>query len=130
MTGVGIELRRRVLRRVLGSRACPQCGEGRLFRSWARLEERCTACELVFRREAGAMTGSMYATAVVTEIFAALLIGLAWIFTDWTTPVFIAVAIPTVLAFSALALPACQAFWVAVEYLTDVGNDEPWVRPR
>jgi len=76
------------------------------------------------------MTGSMYATAVVSEVFAALLIGLAWVFTDWGTATFIAVALPLVLVFSALILPLCQAFWVGVEYLTDVVNGESWVEPR
>jgi uncharacterized protein (DUF983 family) len=123
-------LRLRVLRRVLTSRTCPQCGTGRLFRSWAKLEERCASCGLVYRREPGSMTGSMYSTAVVTEIFAALLIGLAWVLTDWSTAVFIAVAVPLVLVFSALVLPLCQAFWVGIEYLTDVGNGESWIRPR
>ena len=76
------------------------------------------------------MTGSMYATAIVTEVFAAILILGAWFLTDWSTGTFIAVALPVVLIFSALALPLCQAFWVGVEYLTDVGNGESWVEPR
>jgi len=37
-----------------------------LFEGYARLKQQCDACGLVFRREQGAMTGSMYMSAVVT----------------------------------------------------------------
>lgn len=130
MTESPLALLRRVLRRVLVERACPQCGSGRLFRAWAKLAASCPSCELVYRRESGAMTGSMYATAIVTEMFAAALIFTAWVFTDWGTPLFILVATPTVLLFSVLILPLCQAFWVGIEYVTDVGNGESWIKPR
>ena len=67
-------LRRLVLGRVL-RRRCPQCGEGRLFERYARVAPSCAVCGHVFRREAGAQTGSMYVTATVTQVFAVLLIG-------------------------------------------------------
>jgi len=110
-------------------RRCPQCGAGDLFLRYARLRESCAECGLVLRREQGAQTGSMYLTAAVTEVFAAVLIGIGWIFTDWSTPVFLSVSIPMMLLFSAWFLPVSQAFWVGVEYSTDAANGESWVRP-
>jgi len=118
-----------VLRRVL-ARRCPQCGKGELFRRYARLAESCSVCALVFRREQGAQTGSMYMTAAVTQVFAALLIGLAWIFTDWSVPVFLAVSLPLALVFCFAFLPVSQALWCGIEYVTDVANGEDWARPR
>jgi len=129
MTTGATGLRPIVLRRVL-ARCCPQCGEGRLFLRYARLRESCSVCGLVFRREQGAQTGSMYLTAAVTQVFAALLIGLAWIFTDWTVSVFLAVSLPLALVFCFAFLPVSQAFWCGVEYVTDVHNGEDWARPR
>jgi uncharacterized protein (DUF983 family) len=121
--------RRLVLRRVL-SRRCPQCGAIGLFRGYARLAERCGACALVFRREAGAQTGSMYLTAIASELVAVLLVFLLWWRFDWTPLVFVLVTAPLVLLASVLLLPLAQAVWVGVEYLTDLGGGEPWARLR
>lgn len=74
------------------------------------------------------MTGSMYLSAVATEILAAALVLGIFFATDWSTAVSLAVSVPIVLAFSVWWLPRSIGLWVAVEYLTDVGNREPWVR--
>jgi uncharacterized protein (DUF983 family) len=109
---------------------CPQCGEGALFAGYARLHPVCPACGLVYRRESGAMTGSMYLSAVVTEIFAALLAVALFFATDWSTPVALSVGVALVLAFSYFWLPRAIGLWVATEYATDVSNGESWTRPR
>jgi uncharacterized protein (DUF983 family) len=121
--------RRLVFGRVL-RRCCPQCGAGALFRGFARLATGCERCGLVFRREQGAETGTMYLTAAVSEVFAALLIlGFWWGF-DWTPAAFVLVTAPLVLAFCVFFLPVAQALWVGVEYTTDLEGDEPWAELR
>lgn len=122
-------LRRRILARVL-ARCCPQCGQRALFAGYARLARACPACGLVFRREQGSQTGSMYLTAVAGELFAAALIGLAWWLFDWSTTTFVLVLVPLTLAFTVAFLPLSMALWVGVEYATDLENQEPWVAPR
>ncbi len=122
-------LRLLVLRRVLRLR-CPQCGRGRLFRGYARLRDACERCDLRYRREPGAQTGSMYLSAAVTEVFAALVILLLWTLFDWSTARYLLVAVPLVLGFCALFLPFSQALWVGVEYATDAANGEPWIDVR
>jgi uncharacterized protein (DUF983 family) len=116
-----------VVRRVL-LRRCPQCADGRLFRAFARLNGTCASCGLVYRREQGAQTGSMYLTAAVTEVFAAILIGVLWIAFDWSVARYLAVSVPLVLVFCVGFLPVAQAIWVGVEYQTDLSNSEPWAR--
>jgi uncharacterized protein (DUF983 family) len=111
-------------------RRCPQCGAGRLFERGFRLHRACSACGLVYRREQGAMTGSMYLSAAVTELFAAGVIAVVWLATDWGVALSIAIGLPLVGAFCWAFQPYSMALWVAVEYLTDAGNREPWVRPR
>jgi len=48
---------------------CPVCGQGRLFRGWFAMEERCPSCGLDLKREQGYYVGAMYinygATATV-----------------------------------------------------------------
>jgi uncharacterized protein (DUF983 family) len=122
--------KRYVLRRVLRKR-CPQCGRGELFARFARLHASCSVCGLVYRREQGAMTGSMYLSAAVTECFAVALLLVAWLWVDdWSTSRFLVVALPLVVGFSWLFLPRSMALWVAVEYSIDLSNGEEWARFR
>ena len=117
------------LRRALKKR-CPQCGLGRLFRGFARLETKCAVCGLVFRREMGSQTGAMYLSAAVTEIFAALVALALFFATDWSVSTALGVGVVLVLAFSYTFLPVAMAVWVGVEYGTDYSNGEAWARPR
>jgi len=118
------DTRWRVLKRVL-ARRCPQCGVGVLFARYARLAESCGECGLVYRREQGAQTGSMYVTAAGSEVFAAVLIAVFWWRFDWTPTQFVLVTAPLVLLFCAFFLPVSQALWVGVEYTTDLEGREP-----
>ena len=111
-------------------RRCPQCGENDLFRRYARLADECPHCGLLLRREQGAQTGSMYLTAAISQLFACVLIFALWFGTDWSPAMSTAVALPIVLGICCVLLPWCQSMWVAVEYVTDAVNDEPWVNPR
>jgi uncharacterized protein (DUF983 family) len=85
---------------------------------------------LRFRREPGAQTGTMYVTAIVSEVFAAALIFLLWFSFDWAPRTFVLVSAPLVLAFSAALLPLAQAAWVGVEYATDLESGEPGLELR
>ena len=125
------ELKRRLFfaRRAWRKR-CPQCGEGALFEGYARLKKECGTCGLVFRREQGAMTGSMYMSAVVTELFAALLVAIVWLCTSWTVTTSLLVSIPILVVFTIWWLPRSMALWSATEYATDVSNGESWAKPR
>jgi uncharacterized protein (DUF983 family) len=118
---------RTYLVRVL-ARRCPRCGEGRLFATRFRLASSCEHCGLVYRREQGGMTGQMYLSAAVTEIVAAVLVLLVFYLTDWGTALSLGILLPVVLVFSYWFLPHSMALWVAVEYMTDIGNREHWVK--
>jgi uncharacterized protein (DUF983 family) len=121
--------RRTALRRAWRGR-CPQCGGAPIFAGYGRPHRACAACGLVFRREQGAMTGSMYLSAAVTEVVAAALILAIFFGTDWSPVLSLGVSVPLVLAFCAWWLPRSISLWVAFEYLTDAANGEPWVDPR
>lgn len=70
------------------------------------------------------MTGQMYLSAAVTQLFAAGCIAGIWLGTDWGPLTSIAVSVPVVIGFCAWFLPKAMALWVAVEFLTDVGNGD------
>lgn len=116
---------RRALRR-----CCPQCGQGALFQSYARLHERCPLCGLVYRREPGGELGSMYLSATVSQLFAAVVFVTFWLATDWGLVLSLALGIPLVVTFCYAFLPTSMALWTAIEYCTDVANREWWAKPR
>ena len=107
---------------------CPHCGEGQLFQSYLRLNESCEECELIYRREHGAETGAMYASAVITELFAASLCAALFLFTDWSVRKGLLIGVPLVGLFGLLTYPLAMSFWVAVEYWTDLQNGESWTK--
>ena len=109
--------------------SCPRCGQGRLFARPFRLRERCTGCGLVYRREPGAMTGQMYLSAAVTEVLAGALVLVVFFATDWSVATALWVCVPLVVAFSYWFLPKAMALWVAIEFMTDLGNRDPWAHP-
>jgi len=39
---------------------CPRCGQGRIFRGWFAMNERCPACGRKFDRAPGYLLGSIY----------------------------------------------------------------------
>lgn len=39
---------------------CPRCGEGRLFRTWFRMHDKCSHCDLSFNPAPGYYLGSIY----------------------------------------------------------------------
>ena len=99
-----------------------------MFASFFRLRESCAGCGLVLRREQGAMTGQMYLSAAVTELLAALVCLAVFFLTDWSAGASIAICLPLIVGFSYWFLPRAMSLWVAVEYVTDRGNDESWAR--
>lgn len=107
-------------------RRCPRCEGDDLFQSTYRLRPVCPDCGLVTRREDGAWTGQMYLSAAVTQVFAAAVMVVVYLSTDWSLGASLAVMLPIVVGFSYWSLPRFMATWVAVEYLTDRANQEPW----
>lgn len=47
---------------------CPVCGQGRLFRGWFAMEDRCPSCGLDLKREQGYYVGAMYINYGVTAM--------------------------------------------------------------
>ena len=64
--------------------------------------------------------------AAVTQVFAAAVMVVVYLSTDWSLGASLAVMLPIVVGFSYWSLPRFMATWVAVEYLTDRANQEPW----
>ncbi len=102
---------------------CPLCGEGRIFRGWFRLEERCSGCGWRFEREPGYFLGSIY----INYGASTALIFLTWAMLAWglDLPLLAAVlgtALVTVL-FPLWFLRYARAFWIWFDLQFDREED-------
>ena len=99
------------------ARRCPRCGQGRLFRRWFTLPERCPRCALPFEREEGAFLGSLALNYGVTG---ALFIGTLIVWLVLTLPdvpviplTITSIAITVV--FPLLFYPFAKMLWAATD---------------
>jgi uncharacterized protein (DUF983 family) len=47
---------------------CPACGRAAIFARLFNVKERCTACDVIFKREEGFFVGAIMANVVATEL--------------------------------------------------------------
>jgi uncharacterized protein (DUF983 family) len=52
---------------------CPLCGQGKLFRTWLLMHERCPQCGVKFEREPGFFLGSIYINYGLTVLVVAII---------------------------------------------------------
>ena len=77
-----------------------------------------------------ALSGATRSSLDRGRTHAAVLAVAGYLLTDWSTPVFLSVAVPVLVIFSYAFLPRSMAMWVAFEYMVDVSNGESWAQPR
>ncbi len=97
--------------------ACPVCGEGRLFRGWFKMYERCPVCGFRYEREEGYFTGAMAVNLVISELLlAALAIPLA--LQPWMS-VFLLVATGGALAvlLPLLLYRHSRGLWMSIDHI-------------
>lgn len=109
---------RRALFRGL-TRRCPACGQGKLFRRWFSIAERCPRCGLVFEREEGAFLGSLAINYGVTGVSTIVAVGIMLARTLPNPSVFTitATAILMTLFLPLLLFPFAKTTWAAIDLL-------------
>ena len=105
---------RRALRK-----ACPRCGERGLFASFLTLRDRCPSCDWETQRAPGTMTGGMYLTGAINQLFAVAVLIVLWLTVDAGPWTMLAIGLPVIALFSLLFLPYSKSLWLAIEYWTD-----------
>lgn len=97
---------------------CPRCLDGRVWRSFLTMNERCPVCGLVFEREPGYFTGAMvvsYVLAVPT--FGLIVIGLLVLGVDTLVALVGGAALYLVLA--PFILRYSRVIWLQFDWLID-----------
>lgn len=96
---------------------CPVCGQGRLFRRWFKMYERCPVCGFRYEREEGYFTGAMAINLVVAELLlTAAAIPLA--LQPWIS-LFLLIVIGVVLSvlFPVLFYRHSKSFWMSIDHM-------------
>lgn len=115
--GVEVSAPRALLRGLF--RRCPACGQGKLFRRWFKLAERCPRCGLVLEREEGAFLGSLainYGVTGVTTI-AFVIIMMVRTLPDPSIFTITAGAIALTMLVPLLFYPFAKTIWAAIDLL-------------
>jgi len=97
---------------------CPQCGVGKLFKSWYTLHERCANCSLPLDAHDGDTWASMYLTSAgITGVFVGIM--LFWFRPEsyWVGQF---VLLPSSLIALVGTLPRRKGMAVAFDYLTEL----------
>ena len=110
-----------VLRRGWRKR-CPRCGEGLLFRRGASTFERCSECQLLYRRNHGDTLMFMIITDRIPILFGIAAVYFGFQSASWpvATAFFAALAIPMI-----LTVPRRQGVALALDYLSRVYLPDP-----
>jgi len=107
---------------------CPICGEGKLFRSYLKLSDRCASCSAKLS-ELRADDGPAWATILIVGhlIVPFFIVTVRSNAPDW---VYYAVLFPLTIAMTLLLLPRCKGVFVALLYAFDVKTGVPEPKPE
>jgi uncharacterized protein (DUF983 family) len=98
---------------------CPACGRAPVFEKPFNLKVRCTACEVIFKREEGFFVGAIMANVVATEVLILVVYFSCLLFTRFderiTLPILFVVGVTFPLAF----YHHSWALWLGVDHLIE-----------
>jgi uncharacterized protein (DUF983 family) len=107
---------------------CPFCGQGKLFRGWLRMNDKCPHCGVTFEREPGFFLGSIYINYGLTALIVAVVYPVL-LFNGIVkeTPLLIGAVSFTVL-FPILLFPWARSLWLAFDQWHDAREGETGTR--
>ena len=98
---------------------CPRCAEGRLFRNFLRMNERCPACKLDFQRDPGFYLGAIYFNYGLTAVLVtATYVGLS-LLTEVSKEIKLVIALVPAVLFPFLFFRFSRSLWLGFDYFVD-----------
>jgi len=95
---------------------CPACGEGKVYKGWMQLHDKCNVCGVVYQRDPGSWTGATVVGYMVGAIFACLLIMVMWMTGRLFEPGANWIVALSTVAFQLLVLHFVKGIWVGILY--------------
>ncbi|MDO7844661.1 DUF983 domain-containing protein [Sphingomonas immobilis] len=109
---------------------CPRCGEGRMFRSWLKIVDRCESCDLDYRFAAPDDGPAFFSLCLVVPPLALLLV---WLQVAFDPPfwVHLVVSLPLLTIGSLLPLRPIKGWLVASQFVNraqEAGTEKLWAQ--
>ncbi|MFN2545748.1 MAG: DUF983 domain-containing protein [Actinomycetota bacterium] len=110
---------------------CPRCLQGRVFRRFLDMNERCPDCDFRFGREEGYFTGAMYISYAIGLVLVFGIFGVLWAVwpsrTLTAAAVVLAITSPTYLVLVPAVYRYSRVVWLHLDYVISVRRhaDEP-----
>jgi uncharacterized protein (DUF983 family) len=102
---------------------CPQCHQGRMFASAARMHPTCPVCGMPFESRSGEVTGGMMINVVLTETIVVFGAGGLALFTSYSLLVILGAFLLFTILFPILFYRPSRGLWAGILFLTG-GNLE------
>lgn len=101
------------------ARRCPVCGQGKLFRHWFTMVDRCPQCGLRFERIDGHWLGALGLNTIVSfaTLFVVVVIGLVLSAPDFRMAPLLGAAVATAVLVPLIFFPSSKTLWTAVDLL-------------
>jgi uncharacterized protein (DUF983 family) len=98
---------------------CAVCGQGRLFRGWFRMIDRCPRCGLRFERIDGHWTGDLGMNTIVTftAVFLTLIVGFAVTYPDVPGVLLFVCAVAVAGVVPLVFFPFSKTIWLAIDLM-------------
>ena len=98
---------------------CPRCRQGRVFRGWIIVNERCPVCNLKFEREQGYFIGALYVSYLLGIPIVAALMLVYWWLTSWRLETLLLAAFLTFQLFVPIVLRFAKVVWMYADRAFD-----------
>lgn len=99
------------------TRRCPVCGQGRLFRRWFTMEERCPRCDLRYERIDGHLTGALGINTVasIIVVFVAGITGFVLTYPELPLAPLVSSSVLVAILFPIFFYPFSKTVWTAID---------------
>ena len=94
---------------------CPVCGQGKLFRSYFVMNERCGSCGVAFAREHGQWVGSLDINTLVTAFILMIGVGFGPL---WSLKTMLIVWCSAAVLVPLVTFRFARGLWTAIVHLT------------
>lgn len=101
------------------AKRCPVCGQGRLFRRWFTMVDRCPRCQLRFERIEGHWVGSLGMNTIVsfTVLFVVVVAGLVLSHPVYRMAPLVLAASLTAVVIPLAFFPSSRTLWTAIDLI-------------
>ena len=104
---------------------CPRCGEGRLFRGWFAMHDRCGVCGTDFRREPGFYLGSIYFNYGLTALVVTVAYVVAQVIGEGRNPRLLWSSAAFCVLFPLWFFRYARSLWLGMDHFVDRAVEQP-----